>query len=58
MTTNNLDLNAMGLASLSEAEMKEVDGGFLPLVAIGFCWGLMAVADAMILGAAHSPAAR
>lgn len=31
----NLELNKMGLAPVTEIEMQETDGGFLPLLIIG-----------------------
>jgi lactobin A/cerein 7B family class IIb bacteriocin len=29
---NKLDVNALGVSELSENEMIEIDGGFLPLI--------------------------
>jgi hypothetical protein len=37
-----LELNKMGLAPMEQDEMREHNGGFLPLAVIYGCWGVMA----------------
>ena len=48
-----LNLENLNLVELNAQEVQEVEGGFLPLVAIGICWGLMAVSSAVALGMKH-----
>lgn len=45
-----LELNKMGLAPMEKTEMQEQNGGFLPVVAIYACWGVMVCCSAVALG--------
>jgi len=47
MTTNNLDLNAMGLASLNAAEMETTNGGSLVLGLLGIALAGFAIGYAI-----------
>lgn len=48
--TNALELNKYDLVEMDSTEMSEIDGGIIPLVAIGIAWGVMAVCSAVALG--------
>ena len=45
-----MNLENLGLVELNAQEVKEVDGGFLPLVVVYACWGVMLVCSAIALG--------
>lgn len=36
-----LELNKLGLAPMEQIEMQDKNGGFLPLVVVYGCWGVM-----------------
>lgn len=46
----NLDLNSYGVQEMDAKAMEEANGGFLPLVAVYACWGIMAGCSAIALG--------
>ena len=35
-----LELEKLGLVEMDSQEVNEVDGGIIPIVVIGICWGL------------------
>ena len=49
-----LNLNNMGLAPMEKTEMQEQNGGFLPAIAIGICWGIMLCSSAVAAGIAQA----
>jgi lactobin A/cerein 7B family class IIb bacteriocin len=48
-----MNLENLNLVELNAQEVQEVEGGFLPAVVIGICWGVMAVSSAVALGMKH-----
>lgn len=48
--TQTLDLNKMGLEPMQKSEMQDVEGGFLPILVIYACWGVMACCAAVAYG--------
>ena len=49
-----MNLEKMNLVELNAQEMKEVDGGFLPVIVIGICWGVMLCSSAVAIGMAQA----
>ena len=45
-----MNLENLNLVELNAQEKRETDGGFLPLVAVYCCWGVMLVCSAVALG--------
>lgn len=53
-----LELEKFGLVELNAQEQKEVDGGFLPLIAVYVCWGVMLACSAVAIGLRDGAAAK
>ncbi len=49
-----LELENLGLAEMDSQEVNEVEGGFLPVIVIGACWGFMACSSLVAIGIAHA----
>lgn len=49
-----LEIENLGLVEMDSQEVQEVDGGFLPLVVIGACWGIMACSSLVAIGIARA----
>lgn len=47
---NNLELITLGLQEMDVNEMENVEGGFLPAVAIGIIWGVQLGLSAVGVG--------
>lgn len=47
---NEMVLDTLEVQELSFNEEMEVEGGFLPLVVIGACWGIMACSSLVAVG--------
>jgi hypothetical protein len=45
-----LEIENLGLLELDLIEEKEINGGFLPIIAIYACWGVMAACSAVAIG--------
>lgn len=48
------NLENYGLVELSYDQKKEIDGGIIPLVAIGVAWGAMIICSAICVGIKHA----
>jgi lactobin A/cerein 7B family class IIb bacteriocin len=53
-----MKLENLNLVELNAQEMKETEGGFLPLIAVYACWGVMLVCSAIALGLRDGAAAK
>lgn len=42
------------LEELSYDQKKEIDGGIIPLIAIGVAWGVMVICSAVCVGIKHA----
>jgi lactobin A/cerein 7B family class IIb bacteriocin len=49
-----MNLENLGLVELNAQEVQEVEGGFLPAIVIGVCWGIMLCSAAVAAGIAHA----
>lgn len=49
-----MNLEKLNLVELNAQEVKAVDGGFLPAIAIGICWGIMLCSSAVAAGIAQA----
>ena len=50
----NLALENYELVEMTADELIEVEGGIIPLVAIGVCWGVMIICSAVCVGIKHA----
>jgi lactobin A/cerein 7B family class IIb bacteriocin len=49
---NNFDLSTLNCVELTQEETIQAEGGFLPVIAIYACWGVMAAASVVAVGMA------
>ena len=49
-----LELEKLGLVEMDSQEVNEVDGGIIPIVVIGICWGFMACSSLVAIGIAQA----
>jgi lactobin A/cerein 7B family class IIb bacteriocin len=45
-----MNLDNLNLVELNAQEVEQTEGGFLPVLAIGICWGVMVTCSAIALG--------
>jgi hypothetical protein len=53
-----MNLDNLNLVELNALEKKEIGGGFLPLVAVYVCWGIMLASSAVAVGLRDGAAAK
>ena len=53
-----MNLDNLNLVELNTQEMKETEGGFLPLLVVYGCWGVMLVCSAIAIGLRDGAAAK
>jgi lactobin A/cerein 7B family class IIb bacteriocin len=53
-----MNLENLNLVELNAQEQKEVDGGFLPLIVVYACWGVMLACSAVAVGLRDGAAAK
>lgn len=49
-----MNLENLNLVELNAQDCQGIDGGFLPIIVIGVCWGFMAVSSVVAVGIASS----